>query len=125
MIDALLILLPTPMMLPPTTSVVPSEFAIACGVENEAEVWPFCAPCPVVCPGPFDPLKLLPLLDDEFPNEEFPNEELPNDELPTERLPNDDLPPCGFWGPPISKPSPPPLVPEAREACPSGKSGRL
>src|ERR1700739_3600541 len=119
------------MMFPPTTSVLPSEFAIGCGVDIGSEIELSVVPCPDVCPGfcpeAFVALALPPLFPDEFPNDELPkekfpkdefpdeppNEELPKDEFPNEELPNEELPeedpfpdePCGF---PNNDPNPPP-----------------
>src|SRR6266849_53245 len=118
MMEALLTLLPTPIMFPPITSVVPSELAIDCGVDIVSEDRPLCVPCPVVCPCGFAAFELPPLLNDEFPNDEFPNEELPNDD-PFDEL----LPPAGCE-PPNKEPNPP-LLPEELELCPSGPSVRL
>src|SRR5882762_9113678 len=111
MMEALLTLLPTPMIFPPITSVVPSELAIDCGVDIASEDNPLCVPCPALCPCGFAAFELLPLLNDEFPNDELPNDEL--------------LPDCDCDCPlPNSEPNPPPL-PEELELCPSAPSGRL
>src|SRR6266481_1728951 len=122
MMEALLTLLPTPMMFPPITSVVPSELAIDCGVENVSVDSPLCVPCPAFCPCGFAVFELavfelLPLLNDEFPNDEFPNAEL-LDELPNDELPKDELLPDCDCPPPNREPNPPPL-PEELELCPS------
>src|SRR5258707_10143135 len=118
MMEALLTLLPTPMIFPPITSVVPSELAIDCGVENVSVDSPLCVPCPAFCPCGFAAFELLPLLNDEFPNDELPNDELPNDD------PFDVLLPPADCVPPNSDPNPPPL-PEELELCPSAPRGRL
>src|SRR6267378_3986721 len=116
MMEALLTLLPTPMIFPPITSVVPSEMAIDCGVDIGSVDSPLCVPCPAFCPCGFAAFELLPLLNDEFPNDELPNDELPDDELPNEELPNDELPnddpfdvllPPADCVPPNSDPNPP------------------
>src|SRR5260370_7742246 len=122
MMEALLTLLPTPMIFPPITSVVPSELAIDCGVDIVSEDSPLCVPCTVVCPCgfaafEFAPFELLPLLNDEFPNDELPNDEL-LDELPNEELPKDELlPDCDCDCPlPNSEPNPP-LLSDELELC--------
>src|SRR5215469_16738853 len=104
MMELWLILLPTPMMFPPTTSVDPSEPAIGCGVDiwsllaASVPCWGF-APLPgpmpgVFAPGPVVELPKEELPKDEFPKEEFPKEEFPKDELPKEELPKVELLPC-------------------------------
>src|SRR4029077_9191960 len=123
MTEALLTLLPTPMIFPPITSVVPSELAIDCGVDIVSEDSPLCVPCPVVCPCGFAAFELAvfefpPLLNDEFPNDEFPNDELTNEELQKDELPKDELlPDCGCDCPlPNSEPNPP-LLSDELELC--------
>jgi len=126
------------MMFPPTTSVLPSEFAIGCGVDIGSEIELSVVPCPGVCADEFVPLALPPLFCDEFPNDELPKEEFPNDEfpdeppneeLPKEEFPNEELPkedpfPDEVCGLPNNDPNPPPPL-EPGMGCPSGPSGRL
>src|SRR5258708_16722692 len=87
MMEALLTLLPTPMIFPPITSVVPPEFAIDCAVDIGSVDSPLCVPCPAFCPCGFAAFELLPSLTDEFPNDSFPNDDVPADAFPTPRLP--------------------------------------
>src|SRR6266851_217692 len=105
MIEALLTLLPTPMMLPPSTSVVPSEFAIACGVDIVSDERLPAAPCPAACPCRLAAFAFPPVLNDE--------------------LPNDELLPVADCEPPNEDPNPPLLPLPKLEFCPSGVSGRL
>src|SRR6266478_4848097 len=111
MTEALLTLLPTPMIFPPITSVVPSELAIDCGVDIVSEDSPFCVPCPAFCPCGFAAFELAvfelpPLLNEEFPNDEF-------------------LPDCGCDCPlPNSDPNPP-LLSDELELCPFTPRGRF
>src|ERR1700741_2350091 len=122
MIDALLTLLPTPIIFPPTTSVDPSSLVIACGVENVSGESPLCVPCPAVCPCVFAAPVLPPLLKDEFPNDEFPNEELLNEDLPNDELPNEELLPVCDCPALKNDPGAPPAIPVA---CPSSPNVRF
>src|SRR6202795_538205 len=110
MIEALLTLLPTPIMFPPKTSVEPSEFAIACGVDIVSDERLPAAPCPAACPCGFAAFAFPPLLNEELPKEELPNDafpdEPPNEELPNDELPNDELLPVADCDPPNEDPNP-------------------
>src|SRR5882724_6364674 len=131
MIDALLTLLPTPIIFPPTTVVAPSSPAIACGVDSVSGESPPEVPCPAVCPCVFAAPVFPPFPNDELPNDELPNEEFPNDEFPDEELPNDELPneelfPVCVCPPPNNDPNPPLLpVLDVPVTCPSGPSVRF
>src|SRR5258708_529193 len=92
MTEALLTLLPTPIIFPPITSVVPSELAMSCGVDIVSGDSPLCVPCPAVCPCGLVAFEFPLLVNDELPNDEFPDGELPNEELPKDEFPNDELP---------------------------------
>src|SRR5260221_5727618 len=109
MIEALLTLLPTPIIFPPSTVVVPSSLAIACGVDIVSDESPPGVPCPAVCPCVFAPPVLPPFPNDELPNEEFPNEEFPVDEVPNGELPNEELVPFCECQTPNDDPNPPEL----------------
>src|SRR5579863_5287787 len=90
MIEALLTLLPTPIIFPPSTSVDPSSVVMDCGVDIVSVESPPGVPCPAVCPCVFAAPALPPFPNDEFPNDEFP---FPDEEFPNAELPNEELPP--------------------------------
>src|SRR5208337_148028 len=107
--DFLLILLPTPMMLPPKMVGV-SAGAIACGVDMESIPAGFCPLA--LAPGWPVGFGVPPPNDEPPPKDDPPNEDGPKEETPNDELPKLDPDPCAPGIIPTGVPNPPADIPD-------------